>query len=178
MLVLNYALVNRKWMNPGLWGVVLQTLVSAWRGFQKVNGVVARLFQFSGALSLRTIKVDYDENDSATAHREKIPDARMRTLLDESLPPQCIDEPMFSPAEPATPAERTFSQNAVLVSLDDLAEVGLGVTVIATPSAGAEQAKPALERGVAILETEGAFSKGAEHACPKSEQSSKATPVV
>ena len=77
----------------------------------------------------------------------------MRTLLDESLPPQCTDELIFSRTEPATKTLRTFSQNAVLANLDDLTEVGWGVRVIATPSAGAEPAKPALERGMAILET-------------------------
>jgi len=59
---------------------------------------------------------------------------------------------MFSRPKPAISGQRTFSQNAVLAHLDDLTEVGLGNTVMATPSAGAEQAKPALGRGVAILE--------------------------
>ena len=101
----------------------------------------------------------------------------MRTLLDESLPPQCADEQLFSPLEPATPAQRTFLQNPVLVNLDDLTEVGLGETVIATPSAGAEQAKPALERDVFILENAGANSNGAEHSCVKSGQAKEAAPV-
>ena len=82
-----------------------------------------------------------------------MPDARMRTLLNECLPPCCADEQVLSQPEPAIPPPRTFSQPAVLDNLDDLTEVGLGETVKATPSAGAEPAKPALERGISIPQT-------------------------
>jgi hypothetical protein len=78
----------------------------------------------------------------------------MRTLLDESLPPQCAGEKNLPP--------RIFSQNAVLAYQDDLTEVGLGETVSATPGAGAEKAIPALERGAAILETSDSPGKSAE----------------
>jgi hypothetical protein len=84
----------------------------------------------------------------------------MRTLLNESLPPICTDEPTFSLPE------RTFPQKAVLTSKDDLVEVGLDGTVIATPGAEAEQAL-ALERGMA------SSMPGA-----KPGESSEATPVV
>jgi hypothetical protein len=77
----------------------------------------------------------------------------MRTLLNESLPPHAPDEPALSPSESATPALRTFPQNAVLGNLDNLVEVGLGGAVIATPGARAEQAKRAPERGMTISET-------------------------
>jgi hypothetical protein len=77
----------------------------------------------------------------------------MRTLLNESLPPRAPDEQTLSPSESARSVQRTFSQNAVLGNLDNLVEVGLGGTVIATPGAGAEQAQPAPERGMTISET-------------------------
>jgi hypothetical protein len=76
----------------------------------------------------------------------------MRTLLNECLPP-CAEEQTLSQPEPAIPPPRNFSQNAVLDNLDDLTEVGLAETVRATPSAGAEPAKPALARGIAIPQT-------------------------
>jgi hypothetical protein len=75
----------------------------------------------------------------------------MRTLLNESLPPRAVDEQTLS-FEPPTSARRTFSQDAVLGNLDNLVEVGLGGTVIATPGAGADQA-PALECGMTLSET-------------------------
>jgi hypothetical protein len=96
----------------------------------------------------------------------------MRTLLNESLPPRAADEQILSPSESATPALRTFSQNAVLSNLDNLVEVGLGGTVIATPSARAEQTQPALERGMTLSET----LAGSEPARPASAEES--TPTV
>jgi hypothetical protein len=55
---------------------------------------------------------------------------------------------MFSPAEPEA---RIFSRGAVLGKLDALVEVGVGETVMATPSAShAGKASDALERGVAF----------------------------
>ena len=77
----------------------------------------------------------------------------MRTLLNESLPPHVAGERTVSPCEPATSTHRTFSQNAVLVNLDNLVEVGLDGTVIAAPGAGAEQGGPALERGMTLSES-------------------------
>ena len=96
----------------------------------------------------------------------------MRTLLNESLPPRTADEPTASPSEPAAPALRTFSQNAVLATLDNLVEVGLGGTVIATPGAGAEPANPALERGMTLSETPAEFQS------PRSTPANEATPTV
>src|SRR5258706_11338038 len=57
-----------------------------------------------------------------TEHGENIKCLTMRTLLNESFPPNCMAEPMFSASEPA----RIFSQSAVLGKLDDLVEVGVG----------------------------------------------------
>ncbi len=71
----------------------------------------------------------------------------MRTLLNVAIPPHYIDKQTISPPEPVP---RTFSQNAVLDNLDDLVEVELDGTVIATPGAGTQEAKPALARGVTI----------------------------
>jgi hypothetical protein len=109
----------------------------------------------------QTIKIDHDQIDFAAAQRDKMPDKRMRTLLDELLPPQCREEQMFSSPKQEKPALRTFSQNAVLDTLDDLREVGLGETVMVAPSAGAEQRRPALGRGLAISETTDKPSAGA-----------------
>ena len=64
----------------------------------------------------------------------------MRTLLNESFPPNY--EPTFFPPEPA----RIFSPGAVLGKLDNLVEVGVGETVIATTSTSPD----ALDRGVAV----------------------------
>ena len=99
----------------------------------------------------------------------------MRTLLNEILPPQCGNKRRFSRAEPSP---RTFPEPAVLTSLDDLSEVELDGAAMATPSAGAEPAKPALERGVAwsgILEV---YPNPAERACPDPEPPKKAIPAV
>ena len=75
----------------------------------------------------------------------------MRTLLDESYPPTCMEEQPFSTPEPREPAPRIFSQSAVLANLDNLVEVGVGGTVMATPSAShADPADGALGRGVAF----------------------------
>jgi hypothetical protein len=74
----------------------------------------------------------------------------MRTLLDESLPPNCMDEQNFSPPQPETQEARTFPQTAVLATLDDLVEVGVGRTVIVTPGvSSARQANDTLERDMA-----------------------------
>jgi predicted dehydrogenase len=63
--------------------------------------------------------------------------------------------------ESGNQAARTFPQAAVLISLDDLMEVGVDGIVIATPGAlPAEQAFAAPERGMAIL-CLGRFAKGA-----------------
>jgi hypothetical protein len=74
---------------------------------------------------------------------------------------------MYSPPEFIKEVRRTFSENAVLTMLDDLAEVGAGGTVSATPSAGALPAIPALERDMAVLDSSQATSGGA-HAGSKS----------
>jgi hypothetical protein len=102
----------------------------------------------------------------------------MRTLLNEILPPQCTDQPVFSQTEPATPGQRIFSQNPVLANLDNLAEVGLGKVVKATPSAGAEEAGPALERGVAILGASDLHFEGSERAGSKSVEAKETTLAV
>jgi hypothetical protein len=65
-----------------------------------------------------------------------------------------MDEQNFSPgaSAPAEPEKvaRTFRLAAVLASGDDLVEVGVDGTVIATPSAvPAKKAGSALDRGVA-----------------------------
>jgi hypothetical protein len=90
----------------------------------------------------------------------------MRTLLNESFPPNCMDEPTFSAAEPA----RIFSHSAVLSKLDDLVEVGVGETVMATSGASHD----ALERGVAFSLSEnprtGAASVAARHGCAEPKQ--------
>lgn len=78
-----------------------------------------------------------------------MPDVRMRTLLDESLPPQCRDEQVFLPPKREISAPRIFSQKPVLRSLDDLVEVGVGGAVMAAPGADAEEAEPAPARGMA-----------------------------
>ncbi|HEY2083283.1 MAG TPA: hypothetical protein VGI88_10895 [Verrucomicrobiae bacterium] len=79
----------------------------------------------------------------------------MRTLLTDLFPPQSVNEQTFFPrAEPSQSvgnASRTFSPTAVLASVDDLLEVGVDGTAIAAPGAlAAEEAAPALERGVAM----------------------------
>jgi hypothetical protein len=80
-----------------------------------------------------------------------MPYARMRTLLNESLPPGYHDESTISSRETIERLPRTFSQNAVLSpEVADLAEVGVGGTVMATP--GAENNAPA--RGLASSEVE------------------------
>jgi hypothetical protein len=89
----------------------------------------------------------------------------MRTLLNESFPPNCMDEPMFFPPEPAA---RIFSQGAVLGKLDDLVEVVVGETVMATSSASHH----ALERGVAFSKNSRseAASVSARHGCADHKQ--------
>ena len=74
----------------------------------------------------------------------------MRTLLNESLPPNSTAAPSFSLPEQIGQPPRTFSENAVLAdNTADLQEVGLGGAVIARPGARANQAKSAPGRGVA-----------------------------
>jgi hypothetical protein len=81
---------------------------------------------------------------------ETMPDARMRTLLNECLPPHATQEPTFSSPEQTNPAQRIFSENAVLIdNTAALLEVGLDGTVIATPGAQANPADSAPGRGVA-----------------------------
>jgi hypothetical protein len=73
----------------------------------------------------------------------------MRTLLDASIPPTCMEEPTFSPPESGAQTARIFSQSAVLAKMNNLVEVGVGGTVIATPGASqADLANDAPERGV------------------------------
>jgi hypothetical protein len=75
----------------------------------------------------------------------------MRTLLDASFPPTCMEEATFSPPERQEQAPRIFSQSVVLAKVDNLVEVGVGGTVIATPSAShADPADDALDRGGAF----------------------------
>ena len=79
----------------------------------------------------------------------------MRTLLTDLFPPQSVNEQTFSPrTEPSQSvgnALRIFSPTAVLASVDDLLEVGVDGTAIAAPGAlAADEAAPALERGLAL----------------------------
>ena len=75
----------------------------------------------------------------------------MRTLLDESFPPTCIEDQTFSSPEPREQVARIFSQSAVLAKVDNLVEVGVGGTVIATPGAShADLANDAPGRGMAF----------------------------
>jgi hypothetical protein len=79
----------------------------------------------------------------------------MRTLLDASFPPTCMEDQTFSSPEPRQQAARIFSQSVVLAKVDNLVEVGVGGTVIATPGAShADPANDALERGVAFSSTD------------------------
>ena len=79
-----------------------------------------------------------------------MPDARMRTLLNECLPPNLTADPTISLPEQIGQSPRTFSENAVLAAKTaDLLGVGLDGTVIATPGARADQANSAPGRGVA-----------------------------
>lgn len=74
----------------------------------------------------------------------------MRTLLNQSCPPEYTSLQNFSAAaETAPETARTFPLAAVLASKDDLVEVGVDGTVIATPGASAEMTGGAPERGVA-----------------------------
>jgi len=100
----------------------------------------------------------------------------MRTLLDEALPPYCSNEETFSAPESKTP--RTFSEDAVLAHLDNLVEVGLGGIVMATPGAGAKEAKPALGRGMALSAAANVSSNGNVHASLSLADSVEATSVV
>lgn len=80
----------------------------------------------------------------------------MRTLLNQSCPPEYTSLQNFSAAaETAPETARTFPLAAVLASKDDLVEVGVDGTVIATPGARANQANSAPGRGVASLSTNG-----------------------
>ena len=71
----------------------------------------------------------------------------MRTLLDELIPPQCLPEQNVSGAEKN---ERTFSEGAVLPSLNNFLEVGAEGAAMATPNESrAESANVAFARGLA-----------------------------
>ncbi|HWD92065.1 MAG TPA: hypothetical protein VG938_06920 [Verrucomicrobiae bacterium] len=73
----------------------------------------------------------------------------MRTLLTDSFPPQFADDRAFSAG--AEVSQRTFSEEAVLIRVDDLLEVGADGTATAAPDASAaEETAGTLERGVAI----------------------------
>jgi len=81
--------------------------------------------------------------------------ARMRTLLNESLPPQFNDEPAFSPPQKNRRLQRTFSENAVFSTNEpNLVEVGVDGTVPATSGASADSARSAPERGLTALRAE------------------------
>ena len=120
-------------------------------------------FSPASILTNNQSEVDYDENGSGNPHRERMPHARMRTLLNQVLPPPCANEPAFSRVESA---QRTFPEPPVLTELGDLAEVGLDGAVMATPSAGAEPAKPALERVLALSGSLKIPLNAARRACP------------
>ncbi len=67
----------------------------------------------------------------------------MRTLLTESRPPGQAEEKTLLRSEAGLLHERTFSEEPVLASPDDLLEVGVEGMVVATPGAS----NIALERG-------------------------------
>ena len=79
----------------------------------------------------------------------------MRTLLNESLPPQFNDEPAFSTPKKIRRFPRTFSENAVLsTSEPNLVEVGVDGTDPATSGASADSACSAPERGLTASRAE------------------------
>ena len=81
----------------------------------------------------------------------------MRTLLNEPCPPESTGQSSFSPAaETAPETARTFPLAAVLASKDDLVEVGVDGTIVATPGALlAEEAGDGLERGAVFPQEHG-----------------------
>jgi hypothetical protein len=84
----------------------------------------------------------------------------MRTLLTDPFPPQFANDHAFSPH--AEPSPRTFSEAAVLASVDDLLEVGVDGTATAAPGASAaEETAGTLDRGVAISAQKAFGPKGA-----------------
>jgi hypothetical protein len=78
--------------------------------------------------------------------------ARMRTLLNESLPPHFNEETPFSQPQKIQATRRIFSENAVLsTSEPNLVEVGVDGAATATAGAGADSALNAPARGLAAL---------------------------
>jgi len=76
--------------------------------------------------------------------------ARMRTLLNECLPPNLESASEFSTSKKIRHSQRTFSGSAVLATTEaNFAEVGAGETVIATSGAIAGPASSAPECGLA-----------------------------
>jgi hypothetical protein len=110
------------------------------------------LFQFSRVLfyQKQTTNVVYDRNQLV---KRKELYARMRTLLNESLPPNFDGGPSFSRPQKIQRLPRTFSESAVLSNSEPM-EVGVDEAVIATPGADAVQANSASARGLTIVETE------------------------
>ncbi len=81
--------------------------------------------------------------------------ARMRTLLNEALPPHLNDDPAFSRPQKIRSLRRIFSKNAVLSPNEpDLTEVGVDGTVAARPGASADSAPSAPGRGMATFPAE------------------------
>ena len=78
--------------------------------------------------------------------------ARMRTLLNESLPPHCNDETPFSQPQKIPSSRRIFSENAVFSTNEpNLVEVGVDGAVTVTPGASADSAPSAPGSGLAAL---------------------------
>src|SRR6185312_8071782 len=97
----------------------------------------------------QTYKVVHDRNHRA---KRKMQYARMRTLLNESLPPTFDGDHSFSLAQKIPRLRRIFSENSVLATNEPiLMEVGVDGTVTATPDAHAPAANSASERGLATL---------------------------
>ena len=114
--------------------------------------LIVRIYQRFILATDRTTKAVHDQNHIA---KRKTSYARMRTLLNEALPPHLNDEPVFSEPQKFEPVPRIFSKSAVLSNSEPM-EVGMDGAVIATPGACANLANNASERGVA------AFRAGAQ----------------
>ena len=134
---------------------VLQTATPAGEGFpagKRGRRPIVPIFPRSILTKNRIPNVVYDRNHLA---KRKMLHARMRTLLNESLPPHFNDEPALSPPQTIPRSPRIFSQNAVLSSSEpNLTEVGVDGAVIATPGARANSANNAPERGLADSQSE------------------------
>jgi hypothetical protein len=109
--------------------------------------LIVRIYQRFILATDRTTKVVHDQNHIA---KRKTSCARMRTLLNEALPPHLNDEPALSRPQKFKPLPRIFSKSVVLSNSEPM-EVGMDGAIIATPGACANLAKNASGRGNAAL---------------------------